>query len=104
MNDRPTICDVVIGGGGLVGLSLAIAVRQGLGEGFVVVVADPALGRRPTDARASALVAAARRLFDSMGVWDAIAVDAEPIRDMVITDSRLQDAVRPVFLTFDGDV
>src|SRR5262249_30295796 len=38
------------------------------------------------------------------GVWEVIAADAEPIRDMVITDSRLQDVVRPVFLSFDGDV
>ena len=104
MNDRPLNCDVMIAGGGLVGLSLAIALRQGLGEGFTIIVADPTLGRRPTDARASAIVAAARRLFESVGVWETIAADAEPIRDMVITDSRLQDAVRPAFLTFDGDV
>ena len=54
--------------------------------------------------RASAIVAAARRLFETIGVWDKVADDAQPILDMVITDSRLQDAVRPTFLTFDGDV
>src|SRR5262249_36512986 len=32
------------------------------------------------------------------------ANEAQPILDMVITDSRLGDAVRPVFLTFDGEV
>ena len=47
-------------------------------------------------------MAAARRLFETIGVWDK--VEAQPILDMVITDSRLQDAVRPTFLTFDGDV
>ena len=54
--------------------------------------------------RASAIVAAARRLFEAIGVWDKVADEAQPILDMVITDSRLQDAVRPTFLTFDGDV
>ncbi len=55
-----------------------------------------------SDPRASAIVAAARRLFETIGVWDK--VEAQPILDMVVTDSRLQDAVRPIFLTFDGEV
>jgi 2-octaprenyl-6-methoxyphenol hydroxylase len=96
--------DVLIGGAGFAGLALAIALRQALGPSFAVTVADPALGRAPADARASAIVAAARRLFECIGVWDTIAADAQPILDMVVTDSRLHDAVRPVFLSFDGDV
>jgi 2-octaprenyl-6-methoxyphenol hydroxylase len=96
--------DVLIGGAGFAGLALAIALRQGLGSSFVVTVADPALGRAGADARASAIVAAARRLFETIGVWEKVADGAQPILDMAITDSRLQDAVRPVFLTFEGDV
>ena len=96
--------DVLIGGAGFAGLALAIALRQGLGSSFVVTVADPALGRAGADARASAIVAAARRLFETIGVWEKVADGAQPILDMAITDSRLQDAVRPVFLTFGGDV
>jgi len=96
--------DVLIGGAGFAGLALAIALRQGLGPSFSVAVADPALAREPADGRASAIVAAARRLFETIGVWDQVAGGAQPILDMVITDSRLQDAVRPTFLTFDGDV
>jgi 2-octaprenyl-6-methoxyphenol hydroxylase len=94
----------LIGGAGFAGLALAIALKQALGPSFGVTVADPALGRASNDARASAIVAAARRLFETIGVWDAVAADAQPILDMRITDSRLADAVRPVFLTFDGDV
>ena len=33
-----------------------------------------------------------------------VAGEAQPILDMVVTDSRLGDAVRPVFLTFAGEV
>src|SRR5271154_1671143 len=97
--------DVLIAGGGFAGLTLAIALRQGLGPSFSVAVADPALGRsHASDERASAIVAAARRLFATLGVWEAVADRAQPILDMVVTDSRLGDAVRPAFLTFGGEI
>src|SRR5580658_2074448 len=97
--------DVLVAGGGFAGLTLAIALRQGLGPSFSVSVADPTLGiSRGEDERASAIVAAARRLFETIGVWQAVAADAQPILDMVVTDSRLADAVRPNFLTFAGEV
>jgi 2-octaprenyl-6-methoxyphenol hydroxylase len=96
--------DVLIAGGAFAGLGLAIALRQALGETFTVTVADPAFGRPSEDARASAIAAAARRLFETIGVWDAVAADAQPILDMVVTDSKLQNSVRPTFLTFSGDV
>jgi 2-octaprenyl-6-methoxyphenol hydroxylase len=97
--------DVLIAGGGLAGMALAIALRQALSSSFKVTVVDPALGRGSKgDVRASAIAAAARRLFESIGAWEAIADKAQPILDMVVTDSRLDDAMRPVFLTFDGEV
>ena len=96
--------DVLIGGAGFAGLSLGIALRQALGPSFKVAIADPALDRGGGDPRASAIVAAARRMFEAIGVWDTIAEGAQPILDMVVTDLRLNDAVRPTFLSFDGDV
>src|SRR4051794_6149319 len=96
---------IVIGGGAFAGLGLALALRQGLGHEMPIVVADPALGMRPSrDPRATAIVAACRRLFETIGVWDQVAPEAQPILDMVVTDSRLEDATRPVFLTFAGEV
>jgi 2-octaprenyl-6-methoxyphenol hydroxylase len=96
--------DILIGGGGLAGLALAIALRESLGDGFGVAVADPTIDRPPSDARAYALAAAARRLFEAIGVWQQVAAGAQPILDMVVTDSRLDDAMRPTFLTFDGEI
>jgi len=97
--------DVLIAGGGFAGLTLAIALRQALGPAFAVTVADPSLGKsHADDERASAIVAAARRLFETIGVWDRVAGEAQPILDMVVTDSRLGDAVRPTFLTFEGEI
>jgi 2-octaprenyl-6-methoxyphenol hydroxylase len=97
--------DLLIGGAGFAGLALAIALRQGLGDAFAVTVVDPALGAvQSKDPRASAIAAAARRLFEAIDVWDAVADNAQPILDMVVTDSKLDDTVRPTFLTFGGEV
>jgi 2-octaprenyl-6-methoxyphenol hydroxylase len=96
---------IVIGGGALAGLALALALRQGLGPELPIVVVDPALNTRPSrDPRATAIVAACRRLFEAIGVWSEVAAGAQPILDMVVTDSKLEDATRPVFLTFGGNV
>src|SRR6187551_2067078 len=96
---------IVICGGAFAGLALALALRQGLGADIPVIVADPALATRPSrDPRATAIVAACRRLFEALGVWDQVSADSQAILDMVVTDSKLEDATRPVFLTFAGDV
>jgi 2-octaprenyl-6-methoxyphenol hydroxylase len=105
MIQRNDQTDVLIAGGGFAGLTLAIALKQSLGSSFSVAVADPMLGKgHAEDERASAIVAAARRLFEALGVWQDVAGEAQPILDMVVTDSRLGDAVRPVFLTFAGEI
>lgn len=97
--------DLVIGGAGFAGLALAVALRQALGERFAVTVADPALAQIPSkDPRATAIAAAARRLFEAIEVWDAVAPTAQPMVDMVVTDSKLDDAVRPTYLTFGGEI
>ncbi|MGB8756951.1 MAG: ubiquinone biosynthesis hydroxylase [Pseudolabrys sp.] len=97
--------EVAVGGAGFAGLALAIALRQALGAPFAVTVIDPTLAHAQSkDPRASAIAAAARRLFEAIDVWDAVAPKAQPILDMVVTDSKLDDAVRPTFLTFGGDV
>lgn len=96
--------DVFVAGGGYVGLSLGLALKQSAPD-LAVAVADA----RPVEAfekdeRASAFAAAACRMLDQLGVWDGIRDKAQPINDMIVTDSRLRDTVRPVFLTFDGDL
>ncbi|WOH81869.1 ubiquinone biosynthesis hydroxylase [Bradyrhizobium sp. BEA-2-5] len=101
----PAQRSIVICGGAFAGLALALALRQGLGPEIPVIVADPALGARPSrDPRATAIVAACRRLFETIGAWGQVAPTAQPITDMVVTDSKLEDATRPVFLTFAGNV
>ena len=61
---------IVICGGAFAGLALALALRQGLGPDIPVIVADPALAVRPSsDPRATAIVAACRRLFEALFAW-----------------------------------
>src|SRR5918997_1068950 len=96
---------IVIAGGGLAGLSLALALKRSLHDALDVVMCDPALRRDPRgDRRAYAIAAAARRMLEALDIWDEVAPAAQPILDTVITDSRLADPVRPTFLTFGGEV
>ena len=95
--------DVVVAGGGHVGASLALALKQA-DPTLAVAVVDPTPPAAGPDARASAIAAAARRMLERLGVWDEIAPHAQPITEMIVTDSALDAAVRPVFLTFDGSL
>ena len=95
--------DVLIAGGGYVGLALAVSLKRAASHLDVTVVDGAPEGAWKKDERASAVASAAERMLDVLGVWDAIAPEAEPILRMVITDSRTADPVRPVFLTFEGD-
>jgi 2-octaprenyl-6-methoxyphenol hydroxylase len=95
--------DVIIVGGGPVGLAQGLALTR-FQQGLRVALVDRRPFTVPDDKRAFALSAGVRRVLDTLGVWAAIAPDAEPIRAMKITDSGKGDMSRPVFLTFEGDV
>jgi 2-octaprenyl-6-methoxyphenol hydroxylase len=99
--------DVVIAGGGTAGLALACALADALGDEARIAVADPgrlAAGAVPRDARAFALSAGSRRMLSVLGVWPAIAESAQPVTAIDITDSSLDDAFRPVLVSYDNRV
>jgi len=97
--------DVVIAGAGIAGLALAAALGHALKPKFSIFVCDPALGRDvPLDDRVSAITKSARLLLATLGVWDRVEARAQPVHEMKITDSRLEDTVRPEFLNFEEDV
>jgi 2-octaprenyl-6-methoxyphenol hydroxylase len=94
--------DVTVAGGGYIGLSLALALKQADPTLKVAVVEPRPPEAVVRDGRASAIAAAARAMLDRLGVWARIEPSAQPILDMIVTDSKLTDAVRPVYLTFGG--
>jgi len=96
--------DIVIAGAGTAGLALATALARALRPGFTVAVCDPALGAEPkADDRVSAIAGGARRLLTALGAWERLKHPAQPIVSMEITDSRLDDVVRPTFLSLDSE-
>jgi 2-octaprenyl-6-methoxyphenol hydroxylase len=96
--------DVIIGGGGMVGLTLALALAQG---GLKVSVCDPVPAAALTDAkfdgRVSALSYSSVRMFETLGVWSGLADHAQPIHDILVTDAALGGTPSPFSLHFDSD-
>ena len=100
MPDTAETADVLIAGGGQVGLALALALRRSAPSLSVTLVDAAPPDSRPREGRASTIVAGGQRMLATLGAWDAIADAAEPVTAMIVTDSRTRDTVRPVFLTF----
>jgi 2-octaprenyl-6-methoxyphenol hydroxylase len=89
--------DVLIAGGGLVGLALARALGA---AGLDVVIVDremPArLAEDPFDGRGSAIAWGSAQALTGMGLWPRLARHAEPIRDI-----RVSDGESRLFLHYD---
>ncbi len=89
--------DVLVAGGGLVGLSAACALAR---AGLTIVVVD---ARAPDlaldtgfDGRASAIAAGSMCILDRIGVWPMLSADAQPIHEI-----RVSDDDSPFFLHYD---
>ena len=95
--------DVIIAGGGMVGLTLAIALARG---GFEVLVADPLPQAAMTDAafdgRVSAMAYAAVRMYRALGIWEHLEPHAQPIAEILVTDGRPDKGPSPFSLHFDS--
>jgi len=99
--------DVVVAGGGTVGLALACALADALGPEAGIALVDRApFGREPAvrDIRAWAIAAGSQRLLDVLGVWAELAEHAEPVTAVDITDASLNDAFRPILVSYDNRV
>jgi 2-octaprenyl-6-methoxyphenol hydroxylase len=92
--------DVLIVGGGLVGMTAALALAKG---GLTSTVIDAQKLERTLapsfDGRASAIASASAQMFKAIDLWPQLADHAQPI-----TDIRVTDGDAPLFLHFDGRV
>jgi len=94
--------DIVIAGGGLNGTALALALA---GAGMRVALVDPtprpAREDRDFDGRGYALALTSQRLLAAIGVWGAVAADAQPMLQIKVSDGRPGQGPAPFFLEFD---
>jgi 2-polyprenylphenol 6-hydroxylase len=90
MTGAGTSYDIVIGGGGVVGATLACALAQ---DGLRVAVVEAREAQRvwpagSVDLRVFAITRASERIFRSIGCWDAIERGGvSPFRDMRVWDA-----------------
>jgi 2-octaprenyl-6-methoxyphenol hydroxylase len=89
--------ELIVSGGGLVGLTLAIAAASaGLDVTVVDREAPPRMVAEAFDGRSSAIAFGSQRVLAGIGLWDKIAAEAEPIREI-----RVADGDSPLFLHYD---
>ena len=94
--------DLAIVGAGLNGSLLALAAGEtGLSTALVDRVPLSAMTEQGFDGRTTAIAYTSQRLFAALGLWDELAPNAEPIRDIRISDAGHDGRASPLFLHFD---
>ena len=95
--------DIVVSGASYAGMALALALAEAL-PGIEIALVDPVTPRGRTeparDPRAFAVSASSKHVLDAIGVWDAVAPEAQAVADIEITDSSLDAGIRPTLLTY----
>lgn len=82
-----TTFDCVIVGGGLVGATLAVALRdQPLNIGLIEAVPFQSSQQPAYDDRGLGVAPSSQRIFAQLGLWSQIAPDATPIKHIHISD------------------
>jgi 2-octaprenyl-6-methoxyphenol hydroxylase len=80
--------DVAIVGGGMVGASFALALRATNLRVLLIESVAPDSARQPSfDERTTALGNGSRQIFQTLGVWDSMAVDSAAIRSIHVSDA-----------------
>jgi 2-octaprenyl-6-methoxyphenol hydroxylase len=105
MDSRPSDrspFDLAIVGAGLNGSLLALAAGEsGLSTALVDRVPLSAMTEQAFDGRTTAIAYTSQRLFAALGLWDELAPNAGPIRDIRISDAGHDGRASPLFLHFD---
>jgi 2-octaprenyl-6-methoxyphenol hydroxylase len=94
--------DVILGGGGLVGQTLALALDQAGVRVVVIDAAKPAETLAPSfDGRAFAIAFASYRMWRALGLADDLDQVAQPIEEIMVTDGSLRGGPSLLHLHFD---
>jgi 2-octaprenyl-6-methoxyphenol hydroxylase len=90
-------CDVIVVGGGMVGVSLAIALgRAGIRVAIIEKFPQSDQLEPAFDGRVSAIAYGSKCILEGIGAWEGMKAHAEPIRDI-----RVSDGAAPFFLHYD---
>ena len=94
--------DVIIVGGGLNGSALAVALASA-GLHCVVIDALPAKIRKNPkfDGRSYAIANGSARLLRTLGLWDALTDNAQPMLEIKVTDGKAGQGPSPFWMHFD---
>jgi 2-octaprenyl-6-methoxyphenol hydroxylase len=80
--------DVAIVGGGMVGASLALALRATRLRVLLIENVAPDSASQPSfDERTTAIGNGSRQIFESLGVWPSMSPEAAPIRSIHVSDA-----------------
>lgn len=94
--------DLAVVGAGLNGSLLALAAGEaGLRTALIDRVPFTSLTEAGFDGRTTAVAYTSQRLFAALGVWSEVAAEAEPIRDIRISDAGHDGRASPLYLHFD---
>ncbi len=95
--------DLLIVGGGLNGPALALAAaRDGLSSIVIDALPKARMEAGDFDGRSYALAMSSVRLLRNLGVWDAVADNAQPMLEIKVSDGRAGEGpLSPFMLHFD---
>ena len=94
--------DILVVGGGLNGLTLALALAQaGLGVTVIDALARESRAAPGFDGRAYALALASVRMLRQLGLWELLEAQAQPILEVKACDGRPGAPPSPLFLHLD---
>ncbi len=96
-------CDILIVGGGLNGPALALAAaKSGLKSIVIDALPEAARTQEDFDGRGYALALSSVRMLANLGLWERLAPNAQPMREIKVTDGRVGDAQVFLGLHFDS--
>jgi len=94
--------DIVVVGGGLAGLTAALAAGQaGLRVTVIDRLGETVRKNARFDGRAYALALASQKMLAAIGLWSDVAGNAQPMMEVKASDGRAGEGPAPFVLAFD---